>query len=239
MADASDTKRLLKARDLRGLGSKVVFNFEDVHVRARQEVEQAGREARELREAARQEADTIRRDEFEKARQEGLQQGLRDADAEIQRRAEELAARWVDERLATALPALQSVGESLARERERWLSEWEASVNRIAVAIAGKIVRREIALHPDVSIDLIREALRLISSNAQLRVRLNPDDVERIGDFQERFAAVLVGVAEMSIVPDAAISPGGCLLESEHGLIDARLETQLERIYSELTGDAG
>jgi flagellar assembly protein FliH len=233
-----DTTRLLKARDLRGLGSKVAFNFEDVHRHAAQEMEQARREAGELREAARKEAEAIRREEFEKARQEGRLQGLRDVEDEIQRRAAELAGTWVDDRLRTALPALQSVSESLARERERWLSEWEASAVRISVAIAEKIVRREIQRHSEVPIELVREALRLITSNAQLRIRMCPDDVERIGDFRQQFASVLAGVAELTIIPDAAVSPGGCLLESEHGLIDARIETQLDRIYAELTGRA-
>jgi flagellar assembly protein FliH len=232
-----ETTRLLKARDLRGLGSKVTFNFEDIQCRARQELAQAGRDARDLRDAARQDADEIRRDEYERAQREGLQQGLRDADEQIERRASELAEQWVDERLRTALPALKAVSDSLARERERWLSEWEASVIRIGVAIAAKIVRREIDLHPDVPAELVREALRLIAGNTQLRVRMHPADVERIGDFRERFAASLTGIAELSVVPDDAITPGGCLLESEHGLIDARLETQLDRIYSELTGD--
>jgi len=232
----AETMRLLKARDLRGLGSKVAFNFEDVQCRARQELEQAGRDARQLRDVARREADEIRRDEFERARREGLQQGLRDADEQIERRATVLAEQRVDERLRTALPAVRAVSDSLARERERWLSEWEANVIRIAVAIAAKIVRREIELHPDVSAELVREALRLIAGNAQLRVRMNPADADRIGDFREQFASALAGVAELSIVPDNAITPGGCLLESEHGLIDARLETQLDRIYLELTG---
>ena len=231
-----DTKRLLKSRDLRELGSKVAFNFDDIQQRCRQDVEQANRQAREVREAAHLEAETIRREEFEKSRQEGLKQGLQDADEDVQRRAEELANRWVDERLETALPALQGIVDGLDREREHWLSEWESALIRISVAIAEKIVCRTIEVQPNISIEMIREALRLVTTNTKLLVRLNPADREQIGDFQDRFSTVLSSVAEVSIVADDSITLGGCLLESEHGIIDARLESQLQRIATELTG---
>jgi flagellar assembly protein FliH len=41
-------------------------------------------------------------------------------------------------------------------------------------------------------------------------------------------------VGETTFTPDERISRGGCVVETRHGAIDARIETQLARIAHEL-----
>lgn len=227
--------RLLKARDLRGDAGGVAFNLEDLRRRCEAEIERARREAAAIRERAQREAERTGRDAFEEARRRGYEQGVREADAEVQRRATELADAWVDERLQTTLPAMQAVGEALKDERERWLARWETAVVELAVAIAEKLVRRTIAAHPEISTGLVRETLRLATGNGRVHVRLNPQDRDRLGEFSRDVAGSLADLADVALHADDSISPGGCLVETEHGGIDARLETQLNRILQELT----
>jgi flagellar assembly protein FliH len=44
----------------------------------------------------------------------------------------------------------------------------------------------------------------------------------------------LATLGESTLVPDDSISRGGCLIETRHGVIDARIESQLEQIAAEL-----
>jgi flagellar assembly protein FliH len=65
-------------------------------------------------------------------------------------------------------------------------------------------------------------------------MRLNPQDLAMLGEQGQQIVDTLSTCGEAAFVADETISRGGCLLETEHGVIDARVETQLERIASEL-----
>ncbi|MFQ5732561.1 MAG: FliH/SctL family protein [Planctomycetaceae bacterium] len=235
MTHSTESGRLLKARNCRGLGSRAAFNFEDIERRTREATERARREAGEILAAAQTEARTVRETAFEEARRAGLEQSMRDADEEIESRARQLARRQVDEELKTTLPAVRELADALTRERERWLAEWETGVVRLAVAIAERIVRRTVEADPDVTLDVVRDALQLVAGGSQLRIRLHPQDQRRLGEFAGEFARKLADLTDVQFLADDSLSPGGCLLETEHGCVDARLETQLNRIFDELT----
>ena len=56
-----------------------------------------------------------------------------------------------------------------------------------------------------------------------------------LGKQAQQLIGQLSRVASAEVVADAAISPGGCRVETRHGVIDQRIETQLARIEAELT----
>ena len=229
-----DSSRILKANSIRELGSKVAFNFEDVKRRCDDYVEGARTRAAELLEAARAEAEATGRQAFQEARERGREQGLADADAEIQRRAQLLAEKMTAEKPNTTLPAIQNLSESLVRERDRWLKEWEAAAVHLSVAVAEKLLRRELQARPNIVENVLHEALELAAGTARLRVVLHPDDLELLGEQTAEIAKHLSKCSEVVCVGDASVTRGGCLIETEQGVVDARLETQLERIASEL-----
>lgn len=239
MQQADAHQRVIKARDCRGLGSRVAFNFDDLRRSCDRQLELARQEAESIREAARSEAEQVGSEAFETARKKGFEQGLRNAEDEIQRRATEIAEQLANENLATTLPAMKELGETLIREREQWLAAWESQVMRMVVAVAEKVIRREITISPDVSHDIIRQTLQLVAGNSRIRIRLHPQDKERLGDFSSEMTASLSGIADAQLVADESVSAGGCLVETEHGTVDARIETQLQRIFDELTGSDG
>ncbi len=229
--------RLLKANDVRGLGSKVVFNFEDLRQRGDQYVDAVREEIRRMLEQAEADAAKIRQEAREQGFAEGRQQGLRQADELIGKRAGELADQTSREKLATTLPAMQGVADALVVERDSWLAEWEATAVRLAAAIAGRIVRRRIEYEPEAVRDMIRSALQLAVGTAHIRIKLHPEDVALLGAHAAEVTRAMASCGEVEIVQDASIARGGCLVETRHGAIDARVETLLDRIAAELLED--
>ena len=55
----------------------------------------------------------------------------------------------------------------------------------------------------------------------------NPEELERARSSQERIAEEAGPGKEIEIREDKSVSPGGCIVETDLGIIDARLETQL------------
>jgi flagellar assembly protein FliH len=103
------------------------------------------------------------------------------------------------------------------------------------MAIARRVVRREIAHAPEITLDLVRETLELASGHQSIILRMNPDDCKALGPQVERVISQLRLIGQAQIVADPTIASGGCKVETDFGAIDGQVATQLARIAEELT----
>ncbi|QDT27445.1 flagellar assembly protein H [Gimesia panareensis] len=229
-----ETTKLLKAESFRALGSKVAYSFNDIEKRCEDYILKVRDQTRQMILDAQQEAEQLKQTAYQEARQQGLDSAQQELEALVQARAEELASQMVQEKLGTVYPAMQQAVEGLHQERVNWRQVWDASAVEICLGIAEKLIRHEINAKPESVRPMMSEALKLASGAQQIRFRLNPIDVEHLGQNTKNFISNLTGCQDCEIIEDETISPGGCLIETQHGTIDATLETQLERISEEL-----
>jgi flagellar assembly protein FliH len=199
------------------------FCFAELRPPRHNVLEQARADAAEILATAHAEAILIRAD----AERLGSEAG-RD---EAKRQLATQAAAVVD----AVRPVVQHLASELAQQRQAWLAQWEQQAVRLAAAIAGRVVRRELTRQPDIPVALVAEALELVAGKPDLRILLNPEDRRACGAQIALLAADLAGVAETAVQEDPSIARGGCRIETRHGTIDQTLEAQLERIERELT----
>jgi flagellar assembly protein FliH len=124
---------------------------------------------------------------------------------------------------------------ALQNTKQAWLNQWEKNVVHLAAGIASRVIRRELAGQPEITLDLVREALELAASSGRLKLRLNPQDCQTLGERAKQLAAQISELAPADVVADPNIRPGGCRVDTEFGSIDQQIETQLARIEEELT----
>ena len=88
-----------------------------------------------------------------------------------------------------------------------------------------------------IAIEIICNALRRVADNGALRVRVNPDDLEMVRSNRADLLHIVEGVSRTSkFVEDRRVGAGGCIVETESGSIDARIETQLASLGDTLNG---
>jgi type III secretion protein L len=111
--------------------------------------------------------------------------------------------------------------------RDRYVTESEPELIRLAVRIAQKIIGEELRTNPEAIVSVARQCLQGLGRERSLTMRVSPGDVDlvrrRIGLLREAAGFH----RSIEVVADPAVSPGGCIVESECGVIDARLETQI------------
>ena len=229
-----EPSRLIKARSARNLGSATAFNFDDVRRQCDEFVSRARAQAEQLLAQTAIEAEEIRRRAHAEGLAAGQRDGLASAQQLIESRAAEMAARETQDRLRTTLPAFQALARSLEVERDRWISHWEKAAVELCATIAEKILRHELSRRPQLAVEIIQEALQMAAGQLQLKLRLHPADIEVLQEVGQEALSRLASMGQADLVPDESITRGGCLIETRHGVIDARLETQLERITLEL-----
>lgn len=199
------------------------FNFDDVTDRANLHLEQVRMQAAEILAQARQEADAIRR----QAEVEGRQAAIRVAEKTMEDR--------VGKQLATLLPAIQRAAVELDKARQAWLAHWEQTGIQLATRIAERVIRRELAAHPQITAGLVREALEMASGSDEVAVRMNPVDIKTLGPHLELLVREIGGRGKVTIMPDDTITAGGCRVETRFGTLDQQIEAQLKRIEEELS----
>jgi len=102
----------------------------------------------------------------------------------------------------------------------------EHDLVRLALEIARKIIRREVSADPDIVITLARIALERLPSRVGAKVRISPEEFEYVTANSQALSADNA----IDLVADFAIKRGGCIVESEAGSIDARIEEQLHLV---------
>jgi flagellar assembly protein FliH len=226
--------RIIKTHSSRDMSATRIFTLIDLQRQGEQFVVSAKREADAILAAARQEAGQLRENALAEARMTGRREGLQDAEQMIAQQASELAETRVSAQLRTALPALQAAAESLQSERDRWLVRWEQTAVRLGIAIAEKLLQRQLESRPEFATAMISDALRLAAGQPKLTVYLHPDDLSAWGDRAPQIVQSLTACADTTFVADPDALRGGCRIETRHGEIDARVETMLHRIAEEL-----
>lgn len=153
------------------------------------------------------------------AREQGLAQGIRAG----------------EESYRAKLARLESLSSALQQERAEFFSRIEPELVRLSIAIAEKVIARELELRPDTVLDLLRTALKRIRDRENLRISVNPRDLEHVKQARDDLISAVDGLRKLEISEDRRVGPGGCVIESPSGTLDARINTQLDEITRALT----
>lgn len=152
-----------------------------------------------------------------RAYSQGFDQGKKDGE-EIGRKQYQAIAQ----RLEKLLNRISAGAEAL-------LPHYEAQMVKVAMTAARHTVEREIKLSPDIVLESIRAAMGQVVEGSVVHLHLNPSDIEALEDeIKERFA--VPGSAGLDIVNDPGIDRGGCLIETEYGLIDATTKARWQAV---------
>jgi len=116
---------------------------------------------------------------------------------------------------------------SAGRARDALLKKFEHDVIDLAVEAASMIVQKTRELDPAAVREVYRRALAVAESSGPIKIRVAPGDYET--------ALALTGediepAWSLSIIRDETVGEGGCIIESDMGVIDARLETQIKAV---------
>ncbi len=162
---------------------------------------------------------------------------LRPSCAEIEREAfskgyaqgERAGADAAAHRSEAVLRRLAQTIDELAGLRAELLQKTERQVVELALAIAGRVLRRELSIDRELLVAMARVALERLGENTSATIRLNPEDYAVIGTQTH-----LGDSAVVRVVSDPLVSSGGCLVQSDFGLIDAGIDAQLGEMASAL-----
>jgi flagellar assembly protein FliH len=144
--------------------------------------------------------------------------GVADGEATAQQKAGALAA-----------PVLSSFGNlirELAAARQNARKEAEESMVKLALAVARRILHREMSTDPTAILGLIRSAFDRVTAREIHKLRMSPADAQIVLDNR----ADLAIPTAVEIIADPGLPSGSALFETTRGELDLSVQTQLEEI---------
>lgn len=129
-----------------------------------------------------------------------------------------------EEKWSAALQRVAKTLHDLAQCRPNLRREVESDAVRLALAIARKVLHRELQVDPEAILGLVRVAFEKVNARDVLRVRAAPADLPGIRDR-------MPGLPQrIEFVADPGLERGSVVLDTVHGQVDASAQTQLEEI---------
>lgn len=163
---------------------------------------------------------------LEEAFQQGIKEGAKETEIRLRSEYEEKLEQERN-RVATILSAW-------SEQQDSYRNSLEQSVTKFAIAVAEMILKRELNIDKEIVLAQVKEALKRVVGVERITLRVNPQDEEIVHTHRAMLTQGTDSIRDMAIEVDAAIEPGGCILESDSGNVDARLLTQLKRIEEAL-----
>lgn len=197
-----------------------LFDIENIDFTQRQERRRGSRrrgyrriDDRNLVSRAQEDAENIKKSAFE----EGYRAGLEKAQVDLETFRTELA---------NFMSARKDVFEYIAPD-----------ILEISVEIAKKIIKKEVEEDPQVLINTIIDVLKSVSkSEPKIVIRVRPQAVQFIKDTIPNITYQYGIDSKINIVADPSVEEGGCIFQTNNGIVDASIDTQVEIIKKALEG---
>lgn len=178
--------------------------------------EEAEKESGAIRETAREQG---HKEGFDKGNQEGFVEG-------------EIAGK---NSYSDSIKNLNGLMENLTIERKKLIGDLQPLLVELVGAALKRCLNRE-AENGGLVVQLAQEALSKAQDKVRLKLHLNPDDVSEI-EAHKKQLQLTVGAGEMELIADGRVERGGCLLETEGGTVDVRLNTVVDQVKESLMSE--
>ncbi len=128
----------------------------------------------------------------------------------------------LEEKLRSLSRAIENAASHKARLRE----EAEHDVVRLAMAIARRVLHREIQVDEEAILGLVKAAFQNANMREVTQVRVHPQFVSVLQNHLQSVGAPV----SIQLTGDASLELGGVILETARGSLDASADTQLDEI---------
>ena len=173
------------------------------------------KEIEDILREAQEKASALEREAYEK----GFAQGEKDGVELGQRKALKLVEN------------IENVLRSMDSLRQEILANYEREIVELVFAITKKVIHRDIRSDDAAIEGTVLSALKLAAEKSKATLRVNPEDFDYVEELRPEFFTAVKELKALTVTSDPSITRGGCLLESPYGDVDARVETQLDKIH--------
>jgi flagellar assembly protein FliH len=219
-----EAERIVKEAGEKAAGELARISAEGEERKRRAEEEaasiiaEAEKTAAEIGKGARTEFEEKRREAEDAGRKAGHEEGYAEGKAEVER---------LIERVQVILERSQDL-------RAEILADTEQQIIDLALLIARKVIKTISESQKTVVLQNIVQALKKVRARGTILIRVNIADLKLTSEHSKTFIQMMEGAKDVQVVEDSSVDPGGCIIETDFGEVDARISSQLMELEAKI-----
>lgn len=199
---------------VRGKNEEAARIKNEADAEARRIVSEAKDEASRIVSEAQDNARQIEEDAFRNGRKAGHEEGYASGKAEVDR----------------LIGRIHAIIDKAIERRVEIIEDAEAQVIELVLLIARKVVKVISENQKNIVINNVAQSLRKLKQKADLIIRVNLADLDLVTEHTREFIQMTEKVGNVTVMEDSTVDPGGAIIETDFGQIDARIASQLREI---------
>lgn len=155
---------------------------------------------------------------YDLGRDEGQESAYRELSGAISERIQ---------KIDKAVASLETMQADLVRQNE-------ASLISLVYQLAKKIAMTEIQEKPEMILEVLRQAAIDAQDEQSLTIRMSAQDLQFLESMKERLSKDFEFMKRAKLEESNDIQPGGCVIVTNYGQVDASMEKRLEKVWATL-----
>ncbi|MBQ9283026.1 MAG: flagellar assembly protein FliH [Treponema sp.] len=181
---------------------------------AQEIIKKAQEEASRIIEEANAEQEALKKSGYSEGLNKGREDGFSEGQGEVQRLVERT----------------HKILEGVMARREEILSETEQQIVELVILMTRKVVKIISENQKSVVMANILQALKKVKGRGDVTIRVNLADVKLTSEHTQDFIKQVENVKGITVLEDSTVDKGGCVVETDFGAIDARIQSQLSEL---------
>ncbi|WP_296328503.1 flagellar assembly protein FliH [uncultured Treponema sp.] len=183
---------------------------------AQEIIRKAQEEAARIIEEAKVEQDSLKKSGYSEGLNKGREEGFAAGQGEVERLIERT----------------HKILEGVMARREEILSETEQQIVELVILMTRKVVKIISENQKSVVMANILQALKKVKGRGEVTIRVNLADVKLTSEHTQDFIKQVENIQAITVLEDSSVEKGGCIVETDFGAIDARIQSQLSELES-------
>jgi flagellar assembly protein FliH len=219
------------------LSQNMTVRRNEADTEARKTIQLAKESASSITEAARAEAEAIKKSaklEIESLRDKAYKEGFARGEEKGISAGEEQGLHEARLDWQNLMKESEMLINELQTSRIGILKASEEEMLKLVISFAKSVIKVEPMAQPDIILKNLDQAINKISDVDKIVMRINMKDKAMCQAHKEAFMSKLGSVAELKIIEDPSLTPGGIKIETGVGTIDATIESQSSELEKAL-----
>ncbi|ADV79858.1 flagellar assembly protein FliH [Thermoanaerobacter brockii subsp. lactiethylicus] len=164
----------------------------------------------------------------EEYKEKGYQDGYTAGYQEGYKKGEEDAKAIIEE--------AKTIKEEIIKEKQRMYKEAESDIVNVILLAVEKIVGKYVEEDKDIILNLIKKGMENYNAFDKVTVRVSEEDYEHCIKNKDKILKDIEFLDDVNILKDLSLKKGDCVIETNSGVINSGVSTQLKALKNLFAG---
>ncbi|AFY02994.1 FliH/SctL family protein [Bdellovibrio bacteriovorus] len=111
----------------------------------------------------------------------------------------------------------------------------EAHLLKLMFQMASRLAKTELNSNNDAMVGILRDAVGLAQDEEEITVHVSQTQFDFLEELKSETGREFEFIKKIKFEPNAEVADGGCIVETNYGEVDARIEQRVEQLWSVLS----